>query len=180
MAASTAARRMIDRHGGGNLMHCSRNSSSWIRVHMPSGTSRNIVSNRRTMSSSSTPATTGGAWDGPAPGSSKRRLCAGLSGPAGRAAASSLRCLPPRGGLSCSHCTGALYNSTSCPRGAKSAHAPNKQQQMVSVSIHQTYALVYQNHNINHNIQIHNIPLWSKTSLGGSTISGSPRKSTPA
>jgi hypothetical protein len=56
IAASTAARRMIDRHGGGNPMHCSRNSSSWIWVHMPSGTSRSTVSNRRTRSSSSTPA----------------------------------------------------------------------------------------------------------------------------
>jgi hypothetical protein len=52
-----------------------------------------------------------------------------------------------------------LYNSTSCPRGAKSAHTQNKQQQMVSLSIHQTYALVYQNHSINQNTQVHNIPL---------------------
>ena len=45
IAASTPARRMIDRHGGGNPTHYSRNSSSWIRVHMPSGTSRKTVSN---------------------------------------------------------------------------------------------------------------------------------------
>jgi hypothetical protein len=146
IAASTAARRMIDRHGGGNPMHCSRNSSSWIRVHMPSGTSRKTVSNRRTRSSSSAPAAAGGACDGPAPGSSQRRLCAGLSGPAGPPAASSLGRRPPRGGLSCSRCAGARYTSTSRPRGAKSAHAPNKQQQMVSVSIHQTYELIYQSH----------------------------------
>jgi hypothetical protein len=126
IAASTAARRMIDRHGGGNPMHCSRNSSSWIWVHMPSGTSRKTVSNRRTRSSSS-PAAAGGACDGPAPGSSQRRLCAGLSGPAGPPAASSLGRLPPRGGLSCSRCAGALNTSTSRPRGATSAHAPNKQ-----------------------------------------------------
>jgi hypothetical protein len=61
MAASTAARRMIDRHGGGNPIHCSRNSSSWIRIHMPSGTSRNTVSNRRSISSNSPPAAAGGA-----------------------------------------------------------------------------------------------------------------------
>ena len=52
ITASTTAHRMIDRHGGGNPMHCSRNSSSWIRVHMPSGTSQNTVSNQRTISSS--------------------------------------------------------------------------------------------------------------------------------
>jgi hypothetical protein len=78
IAASTAARRMIDRHGGGNPTHCSRNSSSWIWIHMRSGTSRRTVSKRRTISSS-TPAAAGGACDGPAPGSSQRRLCAGLS-----------------------------------------------------------------------------------------------------
>jgi hypothetical protein len=39
IAASTAARRTIDRHGGSNPMHCSRNSSSWMQIHMPSGTS---------------------------------------------------------------------------------------------------------------------------------------------
>jgi hypothetical protein len=59
IAASTAARRTIDRHGGGNPMHCSRNSSSWIRVHMPSGTSRKTISNRRTRSSSSPAAARG-------------------------------------------------------------------------------------------------------------------------
>jgi hypothetical protein len=145
MAASTAARRIMDHHGGGNPIHCSRNSSSWIQIHMPSGMSRNTVSNRRSMSSNSPLAAAEGACDGPAPGSSKRRLCTGLTGPAGRPAASSHGCLSPRGGLpSC--CTGGLYNSTSRPRGAKSAHAPNKQQQMVSMSIYQTYALVYQNH----------------------------------
>jgi hypothetical protein len=55
IAASTATRRMIDRHGGDNPTHCSRNSSSWICLHMPSGTSRRTVSKRRTISSS-TPA----------------------------------------------------------------------------------------------------------------------------
>jgi hypothetical protein len=61
IATSTAAHRTIDRHGGGNPMHCYRNSSSWIQVHMPSGTSQNTVSNRWTISSSSTQATVGGA-----------------------------------------------------------------------------------------------------------------------
>jgi hypothetical protein len=145
IAASTTARCIIDRHGGGNPIHYSRNSSSWIRVHMPSGTSRNTISNRRTRSSSS-PAAVGGVCDGPAPGSSQRRLCAALSGPAGPLAASSLGRHPPCGGLSCSHCTGARYTSTSHPRGAKYAHAPNKQQQRISVSIHQTYELIYQSH----------------------------------
>jgi hypothetical protein len=42
-------------------MHCSRNPSSWIRIHMPSGTSCNTVSRRRRMSSTSTPAAAGGA-----------------------------------------------------------------------------------------------------------------------
>ena len=45
---------------------------------------------------------------------------------------------------------------------------------------HHKYKLVYQNQNINQDIQIHNIPQWSKTSPGGNTMSGSPRKSTPA
>jgi hypothetical protein len=79
------------RHGGGNPMHCSRNPSSWIRIHMPSGTSCNTVSRRRRISSKSTPAAAGGACDGPAPGSSNRRLLAGLSGSAGPPAASSRR-----------------------------------------------------------------------------------------
>jgi hypothetical protein len=89
MAASTAARRMIDRHGGGNPIYCSRNFSSWIWIHMPSGTSQNTISKRWRISSSSTPAAVGGACDGPAPGSSKRRLLAGLLGSAGAPAASS-------------------------------------------------------------------------------------------
>jgi hypothetical protein len=145
----------MDRHGGGNPIHCSRNSSSWMWIHIPSGTSQNTISNRRTRSSSSTQAAAGGACDGPAPGSSKRRLCSGLSGTAGPPAASSLRRLPAHSSLSFSRYAGALNTSTSRPRGAKSTHAPNKQQQMVSVSRHQTYALVYQNHKKNHNI-----PLW--------------------
>jgi hypothetical protein len=115
MAASTAARRIMDRHGGGNPIHCSRNSSSWMWIHMPSGTSRNTISNRRIRSSSSTPTATRGACDGPAPGSSKWHLCTGLSGPAGPPAASSLGRLPAHGGLSCSHCAGALNTSTSRP-----------------------------------------------------------------
>jgi hypothetical protein len=137
---------MIDRHGGGKTIHCSRKSSSWIRVHMPSGTSQKTVSNRRSRSSSSAPAAVRGACNGPAPGSSQWRLCTDLSGPADPPTASSLGRHPPRGGLSCSHYAGARYTSTSRPRGAKSAHAPNKQQQMVSVSIHQTYELIYQSH----------------------------------
>jgi hypothetical protein len=99
IAASTAARRRIDRHGCGNPTHCSRNSSSWIWIHMHSGTSRRTVSKRRTISSS-TPAAAGGACDGPTPGSSQRRLCAGLSGPAAPPATASLGRLAPRGGLS--------------------------------------------------------------------------------
>ena len=61
IAASTAARRMMDCHGGGNPMHYSRNSSSWMRIHMPSGTSRNTVSNRRNISSNSPSAAVRGA-----------------------------------------------------------------------------------------------------------------------
>jgi hypothetical protein len=157
MAASTTARHMIDHHGGGNPIHCSRNSSSWIRIHMPSGMSRNTISNRRWISSSSPPATTRGACDGPAPGSSKRCLLVGLVGSAGRPVASSRPRLSPCGGLPSGY-TGGLYNSTSCPRGAKSAHTQSNKQQMVSVSIHQTYALVYQNHSITQNIQVLHIP----------------------
>jgi hypothetical protein len=153
IAASTAARRMIDRHGGDNPTHCSRNSSSWICLHMPSGTSRRTVSKRRTISSS-TPAAAGGACDGPAPGSSQRRLCAGLSGPADPPAAASLGRLAPRGGLSCSRGTGARTMSTSRPRGATSAHAPNKQQTKILVSIHQNMCTristtYYKSHNRN-------------------------------
>jgi hypothetical protein len=144
IAASTAAHLMIDRHGGGNPMHCSRNSSSWIWVHMPLGTSRKTVSKRWTRSSSVS-AAAGGACDGPAPGSSQRRLCAGLSSPAGPPAASSLGRRPPRGSLSFSRCTRAWNTSTSRPRGATSAQAPNKQQTMISVSIHQNHIHWYIN-----------------------------------
>jgi hypothetical protein len=148
---------MIDRHGGDSPMHCSRNSSSWIWVHMPSGTSRKTVSKRRTKSSSA-PAAAGGACEGPAPGSSQRRLCAGLSASAGPPAASSLGRLPPRGGLSC--CAGAWNTSTSRPRGATSAQAPNKQQTMISVSIHQNICTnISHSININHKTQTHHIPL---------------------
>jgi hypothetical protein len=80
IAASTAARRTRPHHGGGSPIHCSRNPSSWIRIHMPSGTSCNTVSKRRRISSKSPPAAAGGACDGPAPGSSNRCLLAGLSG----------------------------------------------------------------------------------------------------
>jgi hypothetical protein len=100
IAASTAARRTRPRHGGGNPMHCSRNPSSWIRIHMPSGMSCNTVSKRRRISSKSTLAAAGGACDGPAPGSSYQRLLAGLSGSPGHPVASSHRRLSPRGGLS--------------------------------------------------------------------------------
>jgi len=89
IAASTTARRTIPRHGGGNPMHCSRNPSSWIWIHIPSGTSCNTVSRQRHISSKSTPAATRGACDGPAPGSPNQRLLAALSGSAGRPAASS-------------------------------------------------------------------------------------------
>jgi hypothetical protein len=102
IAVSTAARRTRPRHGGGNPMHYSRNPSSWIQIHMPSGMSCNTVSKRRRISSKSTLAAAGGACDGPAPGSSNRRLLAGLSGSAGDPAASSHRRLPPCGGLSSS------------------------------------------------------------------------------
>jgi hypothetical protein len=149
IAAATAARRTRPRHGAGNPIHCSRNPSSWMQVHIPSGTSRSTASKRRHKSSISTPVVAGGACDGPALGSSKWRLCVGLSAPAGHPAASSHGGLSPCGGLpSCG--TRGRYRSTSRPRGAKSAHAPNNKQTMISVSIHQTYALVYQQHNINH------------------------------
>jgi hypothetical protein len=105
-----------------------RTSSSWIWIHRRSGTPRRIVSKRRTTSSS-TPAAAGRACDGPAPGSSQWRLCAGLSGPAAPPAAASLGRLAPR--------TGAWTMSTSRPRGATSAQTPNKQQTKVLVSIHQ-------------------------------------------
>jgi hypothetical protein len=86
--------------------------------------------------SSSALATAGGACDGPAPGSSQRRLCVGVSGLAGPPVAASLGHLAPHGGLSCSRGTGAWNTSTSRPRGATSAQA-NKQQTKISVSIHQ-------------------------------------------
>ena len=147
---------------------------------MPLGMSRKTVLKRRTRSSSS-PATAGGACDDPAPGSSKRRLCIDLSGPAGPPTSSSLGCLPTRSGLSCSHCAVALNTSTSRLRGATSAHAPNKQtKDGIIVYTSNIYTSLSKNHKINHNTKIHDIPLWSKTSPGGSTISGSPRKSTPA
>ena len=120
---------------------------------MPSGTSRKTVSNRQTRSSSS-PAAAGGACDGPAPGSSQRRLCVGLSAPAGPPATASLGRLAPRGGLSCSRGTGAWNTSTSRPRGATSAQAPNKQQTTISMSIHQNICTristtYYKSQNIN-------------------------------
>jgi hypothetical protein len=100
IAASTAARSTIPCHGGGTPIHCSRNPSYWMRIHMPSGTSYNTVSKRRRISSKSTPAAVGGACDGPTPGLSNRRLLSALSGFAGRPAASSRRCLSPHGSLS--------------------------------------------------------------------------------
>jgi hypothetical protein len=105
---------------------------------MPSGTSCNTVSRQRRMSSKSTPTPAGGACDGPAPGSSNRRLLAALSGSVGRSATSSCQCLSPCGRLSGSQRADALCISTSCPRGATSAHAQNKQQQIVSTSISYT------------------------------------------
>jgi hypothetical protein len=89
IAARTAARRTMACHGGGTPTHRSRKISSWIRVHMPSGTSCKIVSRRRRISSESTPVAARGACDGPAPGSSYRCLLAARSGSAGRPAASS-------------------------------------------------------------------------------------------
>jgi hypothetical protein len=178
IAASTAVRRRSDRHGGGNPTHCSRTSSSWIWIHKRSGTPHNTVSKRRTTSSSA-PAAAGGACDGPAPGSSQRRLCAGLSGPTAPAAASLGR-LAPRAGLSCSGGTGAWTMSTSRPRGATSAQTPNKQQATILVSIHQNmYTRISNTNTINHKTETHHVPLSSKASPGGSTISGSFRKSTP-
>jgi len=102
IAESTAACLTIPRHGGGSPMHFSRNPSSWIRIHMPSGTSCKTVSKQRRMSSKSPPATAGGACDGPAPGSSKRCLYTGLLGSTGALAASSCHRLPPCRGLSSS------------------------------------------------------------------------------
>jgi hypothetical protein len=142
IAASTAARRTMDRHGGGTPTHCSRKLSSWMRVHMPSGTSCKTVSRRRRISSKSTPAAAGGACDGPAPGSSNRHLLAALSGSAGHPATSSRRRLSPCGSLSGSRRADALCISTSRPRGATSAHA--KKQQIVSTSISYTYGLLSQ------------------------------------
>jgi hypothetical protein len=145
IAASTATRCPIPRHGGGNPMHCSRNPLSWMRIHMPSDTSCNTVSSRQHISSKSTLADARGARDGPAPGSSNRHLLVALSGAAGGPAASSHRRLSPRGSLS-----GALYNSTSHPRGTTSTHTQNKQQQIVSVSLSHIYGLISQKPNINH------------------------------
>jgi hypothetical protein len=133
IAATTAAHRTMDRHGGGTPTHCSRKLSSWMHDHMPSGTSCKTVSRRRCISSKSTPAAAEGACDGPAPGSSNRCLLVALSSSAGHPAASSHRRLSPRGSLSNSRRADALCNSTSRPRGATSAHT-NKQQ-IVSASI---------------------------------------------
>jgi hypothetical protein len=144
IAASTAARRMIDRHGGGNPMHCSRNSSSWIRVHMPSGTSRKTVSNRRTRSSSSALAAVGGACDGPAPGSSSD-----ASAPVSRALLILQQPHPSDAALHAmvSPALAVLALGTPPPPAHEVPHLHMHQtskQKMVSVSIHQTYTLVYQ------------------------------------
>jgi hypothetical protein len=125
IAANTVARCTMARHGGGTPTHCSRKLSSWMRVHMPSGTSCNTVSRRRRISSKSTPTVVGGVCDGPAPGSSNRRLLAALSGSVGRPAASSYRHLSPCGSVSGSQRAGALCISTSRPQGATSAQAKN-------------------------------------------------------
>jgi hypothetical protein len=45
-AATTAAHCTMARHGGGTPTHCSRKVSPWMRDHMPSGTSCNIISRR--------------------------------------------------------------------------------------------------------------------------------------
>ena len=89
IAASTASRHTMARHGGGTPTHCSKKLSSWICIHMPSGTSCKTVSRRRRMSSKSTLATTGGACDGPTPVSSNRCLLPALSGSAGHPTTSS-------------------------------------------------------------------------------------------
>jgi hypothetical protein len=103
IVASTATRRTIPRHGGGNPIHFSRNPSSWMRIHMPSGTSYNTISRRWHISSKSTLAATRGACDGPSPGSSNQCLLTALSGSVGHPVASSRRRLSPRGTLSGSH-----------------------------------------------------------------------------
>jgi hypothetical protein len=89
IAETTVAHHTRDRHGGGTPTHCSRKLSSWMHDHMPSGTSCKTISRRWRISSKSTPATVGGACDGPAPGSSNRHLLAALSGSAGHPATSS-------------------------------------------------------------------------------------------
>jgi hypothetical protein len=126
IAASTAAHRTMDRHGGGTPTPCSRKLFSWMHDHMPSGTSCKTVSRRRRISSKSTLVVAGGACDGPTPGSSNRFLLAALSGSAGHPATSSHRRLSPHGSLSSSQRVGALYNSTSHPRGATSTHTNNQ------------------------------------------------------
>jgi hypothetical protein len=100
IVATTAARHTRDCHGGGTPTHCSRKLPSWMRDHMPSGTSCKIVSRRWRISSKSTPAAAGGACDGPTPGSSNRRLLAALSGSSSCPTTSSHRRLSPRGSLS--------------------------------------------------------------------------------
>jgi hypothetical protein len=143
ITVSTAAHRTIPRHGGGNPMHCFRNPSSWMKIHI--GTSCNTVSIQQRISSKSTPAATGGACDGPALESSNRRLLTTLSSSIGHPTASSLHRFSPHGSLSSSRCANTLCNSTSRPRGAKSVHAQSNKQQIISVSIHHTYELIYQN-----------------------------------
>jgi hypothetical protein len=145
MAASTAARRTIDRHGGGNPMHCSRNPSSWIRIHMPSGTSCNTVSRRRRISSKSPPAAAGGACDGPAPGSSNRRLLAGLSGSAGHPAASSRRA-SLHVEVSPALAEPTLYTTPPRAREVPNLHMHKASNNRSYQSLyHHTYELVYQN-----------------------------------
>jgi hypothetical protein len=150
------------------------------RVHMPSGTSCNTVSRRRRISSKSTPAAAGGACDGPAPGSSNRtppRCPLGLCW-------STHDILPPpplslRSSLWLSLSWRSLHLHLA-PARCHICTCKKQQQKIVSASISHTYGLISQKQHKSKTCTMLNIPRWSKTSPGGSTMSGSPRKSTPA
>jgi hypothetical protein len=151
MAASIAARRIIDRHGGGNPIHCSRNSSSWIRIHMPSGTSQTPSQIDGVCHPSPLRLRPEGHEMAPHQGHQ-----IGASSPVSQYLQVTPQPHPVRASLHVEVSPLAAPTVYITPPHAREVpnlhmHQTSKQQ-MISVSIHQTCALVYQNHNINQNI----------------------------
>jgi hypothetical protein len=141
--------------------------------------SYNIVSSRRRISSKSTPVAAGGACDGPAPRSSKSvPPCFPLQISWSHHGVLTLTSLPSWQSLWLSTSRRYLHLHLASVR----CHICTYKQTTDSISIYIIYIWTAISTNTKHTYQPHqiNIPRWSKTSPGGSTMSGSSRKSTPA